>query len=477
MRRREFLFSTGAATMGLLAGRRGPANAAPADRPNILFCIADDWSWPHAGAYGDKVIQTPTFDRLAKEGVLFHNAFVATPSCTPSRGATLTGQMPHRLEQGGNLWSRLDAKFPVYPALLEKAGYVVGHTRKGWGPGTLKGTGRKHNPAGPRFRNFQQFLDAVPEGKPFCFWFGSYDPHRSYKRGSGKAAGIAPDAIEVPPFLPDHPTVRSDIADYYFEVQRFDRDVGRLLKALDASGRAENTLVVMTSDNGMPFPRAKANLYEYGVHMPLVIRWPARVKGGRETEDFVSFTDFAPTFLEAVGLKPLPEMTGKSVLGLLTGKAEEGPRDRVFLERERHAWCRPDGASYPSRAVRTGKFLYIWNLKPDRWPAGMPPSYGDVDGSPSKSFVLKHRDDAQVKPFFAATFGKRPEEELFDLARDPATVNNVADDPQYADVKTRLRKAVEDWMRKTADPRAMGQGEKFDTYPYVGRKPKLPSDK
>lgn len=162
---------------------------AGAARPNILFCFADDWSWPHAGAYGDKVVKTPAFDRVAREGFLFTRAFSAAPSCTASRAAILTGQSPHRLEEGGTLHGYLPKKFPVYPDLLEQAGYAVGFTGKGWGPGNFKAGGRERNPAGPPSKSFDEFLKTVPAGKPFCFWFGSLDPHRPYEKGSGLAAG------------------------------------------------------------------------------------------------------------------------------------------------------------------------------------------------------------------------------------------------------------------------------------------------
>jgi uncharacterized sulfatase len=464
MRRRDFLHALGATAAGLPT-----LLAAPDPRPHILFAIADDHSWPHAGAYGDPVVNTPAFDRLAREGVLFERAYCAAPSCTPSRGAVLTGQWPHRLGEGGNLWSRLHRKFAVYPDLLEAAGYRVGHTRKGWGPGTIQGTGRTRNPAGDRFKSFEEFLKGQPKDKPFCFWFGSYEPHRGYRKGSGKAAGIDLDAIAVPPFLPDEPEVRSDIADYYVEVQQFDAQVAGLLKTLDQAGLAQNTLVVMTSDNGMPFPRAKANLYDYGTHMPLVVRWPARVQGGRKVGEFVSFTDFAPTFLEAAGLAAPQEMSGRSFLHLLTGApapADAPRRDHVFVERERHADGRGGTLSYPMRAIRTADYLYIRNLEPDRWPACDPPAYRDIDGSPTKAFLLAHRDDPQVAPLFRLACAKRPAEELYDMKKDPGELHNVADRPEHADAKKDLRARLDRWMAAAADPRATGGGQQFDRYPY-----------
>lgn len=244
---------------------------APVERPNILFCMADDWSWPHAGAYGDNVVRTPAFDKLAREGMLFENAFVSSPSCTPSRNAILTGQHFWRLDEGANLWSTLDNRFPVFPLLLEDAGYFIGSWRKSWGPGDLSAGGYDSiHPAGKVFpEGFAQFLDTRPDNQPFCFWLGASDPHRPYEKGSGKNSGLDVGKVEVPGFLPNNETIRSDIADYYFEVERFDSDVAQAIQLLDSLGELENTLIVVTGDNGLPFPRSKGNLYESGVHVPL----------------------------------------------------------------------------------------------------------------------------------------------------------------------------------------------------------------
>lgn len=467
MNRRLFL-ATGA---GALARLR----AAPAEtRPNILLCIADDWAWPHASVYGDRIVRTPNFDRVAREGVLFTHAFSAAPSCTPSRAAILTGQAPHRLAEGGNLWGFLPARFPVYTELLEQAGYVVGYTRKGWGPGDFQAGGRSRNPAGAQHKSFAEFLESVPAGRPFCFWFGSTDPHRPYERDSGLSAGMRPEEVTVPPCWPDAPEVRRDILDYYFEVQRFDREVGELLALLEKTGRSKNTLVVITGDNGWPFPRSKANLYDAGTRQPLAVRWPARVQGGRTLDDFVNLADLAPTFLEAAALKPLPEMTGRSLLGLLTGTEKPGQRAEVFVERERHANVRRGNLSYPARAVRTRDFLYIRNFRPDRWPAGDPELYhsvgpfGDCDDSPTKQFILARREQPQYRRFFELCFAKRPAEELYDLRRDPHQINNVAGRAEYRRAQQDLRARLERWMKETGDPRATQDDDRWDRYPYFG---------
>jgi arylsulfatase A-like enzyme len=442
--------------------------------PNILVIIADDWSHPHAGAYGDQVVRTPTFDRIAREGVLFRNAFVASPSCTPSRASLLTGRPVHQLEEGGNLWGFLPAKFQTYPDLLEAAGYVVGFTRKGWGPGDFKAGGRTVNPAGRQFTNFAAFIEEVPKGRPFAFWFGSQDPHRPYDKGAGVATGRRIEEVSVPGFLPDTPEVRSDILDYYYEVERLDREAGEIVKMLEASGQLDNTVVVFTSDNGMPFPRAKANLYDGGTHVPLAIRFPPRVKTPGALDDFVVLTDLAPTLLEAAGLKPLPQMTGRSLLPLLAGGRQSG-RDRVFLERERHAHVRRGNLSYPARAVRTRDFLYIRNLRPDRWPAGDPEMvfavgpYGDIDGGPTKEVLLTRRSDPAIAPLFRLATDKRPAEELYDLRADPYQLENVAARPARAAEKRKLRAALDGWMRQTSDPRITTDDDRWDAYPYFGK--------
>ncbi|HEW79433.1 MAG TPA: heparan N-sulfatase [Phycisphaerales bacterium] len=484
--RRNFLKGIGGLSVAALAlpgcvsGSRRFVGKAPKKRPNILFAIADDWSWPHASIAGDSVIRTPTFDRVAHEGVLFKNAFVTTPSCTPSRASILTGQWHWRLEEGVNLHSPLPAKFEVYPDILERAGYHVGFAHKGWGPGDYKAGGRKRNPAGQEYVNFGQFLKARPADKPFCFWFGGYDPHRPYKKLAGVNSGMRIQDVTVPSCLPDSEQVRADICDYYWEVQRFDSKVGQMLKVLEENGELDNTLVVISSDNGMPFPRCKANLYDLGTHMPLAVRWGEKVKGGRVVEDFVSLTDLAPTFLEAAGLRPIAAMTGRSFLDVLISDSSgwvNPKRDRVFTGMERHAGCRKNNVGYPMRAVRTNDFLYIRNFKPDRWPAGDPRAeftyqgqpYGDVDASPTKSYMMAHRNDPKVRKLFELAFEKRPAEELYDLRKDPAQLHNVAGQAGYAEVKSELAAALMAELTATKDPRVLGKGDVLDKYPYYGR--------
>lgn len=465
----------------LVSGVSESVHTPAADSPNILFVIADDWSWPHAGAYDDPVVQTPNFDRIAQEGVLFEHAYVSSPSCTPSRAAILTGQSFWRLAEGANLYGPLPAEHPVYTELLEEQGYHVGFTRKGWAPGNLGA--RARNPAGPRYESFAAFMAERPEGQPFVFWFGTSDPHRVYDTGSGAASGIPLDAIKLPSIFPDSPDVRSDVADYYFEVQRLDRELGEMLASLEADDALDNTIVVVTSDNGMPFPRAKSNLYDMGTRVPLAIRWPDQVLGGRTVSDFVSLTDLAPTFLESAGLAMPDVMTGRSLMNILTSEVSgqvDTLRTEVFFGKERHVPSQeaPNAGGYPMRGIRTADYLYVRNFAPDRWPSGTPhyerafiyPAwYGDTDGGPTKHYMIDNRyQDATHERLFDLAFAKRPSEELYDLKNDPGQLHNIASDPAYTQIKKELWNRLMGTLQTTGDPRVRGEGDFFDFQPYTG---------
>lgn len=451
------------------------------DRPNILFVIADDWSWLHAGAYGDPAVSTPTMDRLAAEGLLFEHAFVASPSCTPSRASVVTGQWFWRLGAGANLYGPLPPEHPVYPELLEESGYHVGFTRKGWSPGELGD--RSRNPAGDRYASLHEFLEARSEGQPFMFWFGTHDPHRRYDTGSGIRSGIDTSLIQVPAVFPDAPDVRSDIADYYYEVQRIDRELTEMLHQLEQQGELDQTLVVITSDNGMPFPRAKSMLYDLGTRVPLIMHWPGTIGPGRKATDLVSLVDLAPTFLDIAGLEPVDVMDGRSLLPIMTSTESglvDSTRTMVYFGKERHvpSQASPDGGGYPMRAVRTHDHLYIRNFRPDRWPSGTPEDdraflsgawYSDVDGSPTKHLMIARRDESGAdENRYMLAFGKRPGEELYDLNSDPDQLHNLVLDPDFASVKRMLWNQLLNKLHETGDPRVLGTGDFFDLQPYTG---------
>lgn len=461
----------------LVAFGAAPAAAAEEERPNILFCLADDWGWPHAGAYGDRSAPTPAFDRLAREGVLFERAFVSSPSCTPSRNAMLTGQQFYRLGEGASLHSALNVDHPNFMYLLKEAGYRIGHWRKAWGPGDFEAGGYAINPCGPEIA-FTDFMKKRPAGAPFCFWFGTADPHRGYKKGSGAAGGIDPAEVRVPKFLPDNSTVRNDLADYLFEVRRWNHDVAAALELLERAGELDNTIVVMTGDHGMPFPRCKGNVYDWGARVPLAVRWGKHAPGGRRVSDFVSLTDLAPTFLAAAGVEIPKSMTGRSLLDILRGDEQgqvDPSRDFVVIGRERHVVAQeaPSRDGYPMRAIRTDRWLYILNLEPERWPQGAPDGalhpltrFADCDDGPTKQFLMQHRDSAEIRPYFDLCFARRPAEELYDVEADPDQVHNLASESAHRATADRLRAQLTAYLRDTADPRFTGAPVEFDNYPY-----------
>lgn len=470
-------------------------------RPNILLVISDDQSWPHASAYGYEGIPTPAFDRIAREGILFNQAFVASPGCSPSRAALLTGLNCWQIEEAGTHASSFPRKYLVFPDLLEEAGYYIGYTGKGWGPGDYEVSGRTRNPAGPEFSditlenpegisdndyaaNFREFLKGREQDQPFFFWLGTREPHRRYKKNIGKENGMDPGKIKVPPFLPDVEEVRNEVLDYGYEITWFDDHLEKAIAILEEARELDSTLIVVTSDNGMPFPRAKANVFEYGIHVPLAIRWGREVKGGRSSDDLVSLTDLCTTFLEVAGADtPAYPLEGKSLLNILSSEESgitDSTRRAVYASRERHSSSRWNNLGYPQRCIRTHRYLYIRNFAPERWPAGAPQKYDeegelepmhqayhDIDEA-ADNFVIRERDNPEYRKFFLWAVDKRPAEELYDIVNDPGCMNNLADDPAHSAGLSDLRTRLQDYLTRTGDPRVTEDGEElFESYPRL----------
>jgi arylsulfatase A-like enzyme len=479
MQRRHFLRTAGLAAAGAAMSAQG------ARRPNILFIIADDWGHGHAGAYGAKWVKTPNFDRVAREGVLFHHCFTSNPKCSPCRATILTGRNSWQLKEAINHQSIFPNDFPVYPALLANAGYYVGLTGKGWGPGDFRSTGYQHNPAGPGFdkyrnrppanginaldysRNFEDFLQQRPAEKPFCFWMGFHEPHRKYEDGSGIRAGKSPADVTVPKYLPDTAVVRSDMLDYAVEVEWMDQHIGKALAHLERLGELDNTLVLVTSDHGMPFPRVKGQIYEHGFHIPLAVRFGKNIPAGRTVDDFINTRDFAPTMLEVAGVPKPASMTGQSFYSVLKSSKSgvvDPSRDTMIVCKERHDLGRPNDAGYPVRAIRTKEWLYVRNYEPDRWPAGNPETgYRNVDDSPTKTLIISSFDS-----YYKLSFGKRPAEELYHVSEDPECMKNLATDLTHALTMRALRDRMEKTLKEEGDPRLNGNAAFFDTIQYTG---------
>jgi hypothetical protein len=474
----------------LLAFGASADAAAPAARPNILFALADDWSWPHAGAYGCRWVKTPAFDRVAAEGLLFARAYTPNAKCAPSRSCILTGRNPWQLKAAANHVCYFPPEFKTYAEALGEGGYFVGMTQKGWGPGVAEDaagklrqmTGqpfgrRKAPPPTPQISNndyaanFEDFLAAVPSGKPWCFWYGSIEPHRGYEYGSGVAKGgkKLSDIDRVPDCWPDNEVVRNDLLDYAFEVEHFDRHLGRMLELLERRGMLANTLVVVTADNGMPFPHAKGQAYDVSNHLPLAIMWPNGIgKPGRTVEQYVSFIDFAPTFIEVAGLKwqqtGMAPATGRSLSDVFAAAGAAAARDCVLIGKERTDVGRPHDWGYPIRGLVQDDKLYLHNFEPSRWPGGNPETgYLDADGGATKTEVLKARTLPGQKRYWNLSFGKRPADEFYDLRADRDCVVNRAGDA----VAQAMQRRLFDALRAQGDPRIAGNGRVFDEYPYA----------
>ncbi|KAA5545300.1 sulfatase [Roseiconus nitratireducens] len=478
----------------LIAAALLPSLARAETRPNILLAIADDWSYGHAGAYDCPWVSTPAFDRVAREGLLFRNAFTPNAKCAPSRAIILTGRYSWQLEQAGNHMCYFPAKFGGYVERLAADGYFAGYTGKGWGPGVANDangnpraiTGKayskkKAKPPTNRISNndyaanFKTFLDDVPDQTPWVFWYGTTEPHRAYEYGSGVRSGKKlTDIKEVPDYWPDNETVRNDMLDYAVEVEHYDQHLGRIIEHLDAAGQLDNTLIVATSDHGMPFPRCKGQAYEDSNHIPLAIRWPSGiVSPGRTVDAMVDFTSLAPTFLKAAGVEsPQPIMqtiTGRDLFDLFQSDSPATGRDHVLVGKERHDIGRPENGGYPIRGIRKGDWLYLKNYQPDRWPAGNPETgYLNCDGGATKTDILQLRRDGTATTFWKLCFGKRPPEELYNVASDPDCINNLARSDDQQERLESLRDQMQTELREQGDPRQFGNGDVFERYEYTG---------
>lgn len=504
-------------------------------RPNILFAISDDQSYQHTSFSGCNFVKTPAFDRVASEGIYFANCYAGSPGCAPSRSSIVTGRYHWQNEQSGQHASSWMKKYVPFIDLLDNDGYATGRTGKGVDPfqyarNETDSLWRKTNAAGIShseikyrkenderyasgirnlnyFENFRFFMENIKGDKPFFFWYGASEPHRDYEKGSWKKMGKKLSEIkEVPGFLPDNDEIRGDLLDYAVEIEWFDLHLQRMLTYLDSIGELENTIVIVTADNGMPFPRAKANCFEYGVHVPLAIRFPNSFPGKRIVDDPISFVDIAPTILELTqtsqqGMMPI---SGKSIVNLLTsGKSGivDESKKYVLAGRERHSSSRYQNVGYPQRMIRKGNFIYIWNITPERWPAGAPqrynpkdttklwPMYGidkngkyipgsaftDIDDSPSKTFIIKNNANPEVSEYFELATNKRPEFELYNVSTDPYCLKNLAGKQKYSAVEAELKQNLMIELKNSNDPRVVGiNKEIFDGYIRYAKLRKFP---
>lgn len=503
----------------LLSVTRCKNKDVPIKRPNILFAISDDQSFPHTSFAGSKFVKTPAFDRIAREGVYFENCYAGSPGCAPSRSALVTGRHHWQNEQSGQHASSWMKKYVPFIDELKANGYSIGRTTKGVGPfqyARNEGDSlwRVEDAAGPAYdvvtydktnderfasgilnanyaANFKYFMEKIRGDKPFFYWYGCKEPHRKYEKDAWKRRGKKLKDVEVPAFLPDNDIIRGDLLDYAIEIEWFDFHLQKMLLYLEEIGELDNTIVIVTSDNGMPFPRAKGNCYDYGTHVPLAIRYPKSILGGRRSKTLVSFIDFAPTIFELSQITPnkMMPITGESFWDLLTLNKEK--KDKVvFSGRERHSSSRYNNWGYPQRSVRKGDYLYIWNVIPDRWPAGAPQGedletgelrpmfdlvadeekigenvFSDIGNSPSKRFLIKNHNHKNLSNYLRLSCDKRPEFELYNVVKDMNCLVNLSGKEEVQKIEEDFKQVLFTELKKTKDPRtSTADFDIFDRY-------------
>jgi N-sulfoglucosamine sulfohydrolase len=424
MQRREFLQSTAA-----------PLLAQSGQPLNFVFLISDDHTAADLGAYGNTAVTSPHLDRLAREGMRFEKCFVTSPQCSPNRSSIFTGCTPHTTST-----SRLHTPLPDWePTIIDSLkakGYHTGLFRKHHQGDNFQ---RRLNFYGGAKTPFRDFFQSRPKDKPFWLQVGFTDPHRPYKPGAFQPPHD-PAKVNVPKWLPDWPEVRQDLAHYYDFIARMDSEVGQIMDLLQSQGLAQNTMVVMTGDNGMPFPRAKGTLYEAGINVPLIAWMPGKIQAGTVKSEMIGHVDLPSTWLEAAGIPQTPKMQGKSFLPLLLGQTYK-PRTEIFSERNWH------DTFDPMRCIRTNKHKLIFNAAPD-FPY-RPPS--DLEDSPTWKIMLERRrrdTPIHLRHLFNPT---RPVMQLFDLEADPLELNNLVDSAPHAEVRADLEKRLSEWMNATYD--------------------------
>ncbi|SIO66093.1 Arylsulfatase A [Singulisphaera sp. GP187] len=446
-----------------------PARASEAKKPpNFILILADDMAWDDCGAFGNQAIRTPNIDALARDGMRFDRAYLTCSSCSPSRSSIITGRYPHNTDAEELHWP-LPASQVTFVERLKAAGYWTAAAGK-WHLGNAvknrfdvvhegnpssfqlptgpKATGARlaSEAAGDAASGCDQWVSTLrdrPRDKPFFLWLASFDPHRDYTAGA-IAKPHRPEDVIIPPYLPDAPEVRKDLALYYDEIGRLDRFVGAVLAELERQEASEETLVLFLSDNGRPFPRCKTTLYESGIKTPWIVRWPGRIAAGSHCARLVSSVDIAPTILALAGTERPPSIQGQDV-SVLFSDPQAKVRDFVFAE---HNWH--DYAAH-ARAVRSDRFKYIRNY--DNTIPLTPPA--DAVRSPTYQVMRRMRDEGKLTPEQSVCFVRpRPTEELYDTEVDPNELHNLADDREQAPTLRQLREALTTWEAETDDRKA-----------------------
>jgi len=412
------------------------------ERPNVVIFVADDMAWDDCGAYGHETIRTPNIDRLAREGVRFDRAYLTCSSCSPSRCSIMTGRYPHSTG-ASELHLPLPADQTMMTKPLQEAGYWTAAVGK-WHLGEEVADQVDYRQGSSPEKMGEAWLTALrerPQDKPFFLWAAHSDPHRPYQAGTVDPPHTREEVV-VPPFFPDTPEVRDDLALYYDEICRFDQHIGMVMDELKEQGILENTFVLVISDNGRPFPHCKTRVSVPGVRTPFVVHWPAgaRLRGMNVTQT-ISTVDIAPTVLQIAGVQPLESFQGRSFAPLLAG-ARILLRPYAFAE---HNWH--DYQAF-ERGVHDSKYCYVRNWLPDV--PGTPPA--DAVRSPTYEVMQRMHAEGTLLPAHQGCFETpRPEEFLFDVEADPHCLVNLAYDPAHAETRDRMRNVLQQWQEETGD--------------------------
>ncbi len=427
------------AAVGFVLSTAASAKGAEPSRPNFVLIIGDDISVDDFGCYGHPHIRTPHVDKLAAAGMRFTNAYLTTSQCSPTRCSLITGRYPHNTG-APELHTGLPEGQIMFPAILKQAGYHTAAAGK-WHLGTYaKSAFEKIVGGGPGGEErWQECLQERPKDRPFCMWFAAYDAHRGWAPDPNAEPHTPADAV-VPPYSIDTPAVRADMAKYYDEVGRLDRYVGVVVEELRRQGVLDNTCIIFMADNGRPFARCKTRLYDSGIKTPFIVRWPnGSVKPGSVCNGLVSAIDVAPTVLKLAGLETPPSFQGVSMAALLTDP-EASIRQYVFAE---HNW---HGQIAHERMVRHGDYVYIRNAHPQ-----LPQICGLDAQCPQKELRALAAGDKLTPAQLDPLLEPRPAEELFNVREDPFQLRNRSGHPEHGETLERLRKAMDQWQRRTGD--------------------------
>ena len=459
MRRRDFLKAIGGGTAALLSGcttettstitkpaphyrkrrKMSPSRPVASRPPNILWLISEDTS-PDIGCYGNTLVKTPNIDKLAGEGALYTNAFVTAPVCSAARSGFMTGMYQTSIGAHNHRSHRddgytLPAPVAVITEYFRRAGYFTSNCA-GLSYKRAGKTDWNFASAGPAFDGTE--WSQRKSGQPFFAQINFSMTHRDFKRDKNNP--IDPAKVELPPYYPDHPVTRRDWANYLEAMQVLDTEIGTVLQWLEKEGELSNTIVMYFGDNGRPHVRGKQWLYEGGIRVPMIVRWPGRIEPGTVVDDLVSSVDFAPTFLSAVGIEPPEHLQGYNILG-----EKKRTREYVFAARDR---C--DGTDDRIRCIRSKRYKYIRNYYPDR-PYTQFNAYKKLQYPALTVMQVLHKEGKLTpdqEKFMGAT---RPREEFYDLQEDPHELHNLAEDPKHKKAMQTHSRKLDEWIKATGD--------------------------